>query len=256
MRWGVILLVALGAACSGSGSSNQLREREMVATVSVAQNGVVDCEIRWNGAPVSLDELTQRSRTIIEADLDRLNREVARYRQRGIHIETDQYQGPYVRVEAARDLPYSCFGPVLRALQRGTFFTVTLRPTGERDPDQRAAYLTMLAVEDIRYPNIVRIGAGGRMTWNGESVDLDGLRQRARRLDTNLNAMALAVAPSVDADFATVYQVIKALREEKIRRLQQEQPENADFFLEAEWVIPTLSGCAGTVGPVRDPPVC
>jgi biopolymer transport protein ExbD len=239
VRCGVILLVVFCAACARSGGNNGPKEREMVATVTVARSSTAHCSIRWNGTAISQEELTRRGAAIVLADLARMDREVELARQRGLHIETDGWRGPYVRVEAGRSLPYSCFGPALRALEQGGFSNVVLRPAGAPTPDQTAFFALTLPVAPRRYAAIIRL-AGGRMTWNGETIDLDGLRQRIRAMNTP-TLDDVVVAPSADADFMAMYEAIRVVGQGKVGELN---------------MMPTLSGCAGSVGPMRDPPVC
>lgn len=78
------------------------------------------------------------------------------------------------------------------------------------------------------------------MTWNDEAVDLNGLRRRVRGLGGEV-LDAVVIAPSADVDFMTLYEAIRIVGEAKVGETN---------------MMPTLSGCAGTVGPVREPPVC
>ena len=154
--------------------------------------------------------------------------------------EFDGDVGPYVRVQAEPGLPYSCLGPALRTLERAGFSDVRLGLAGEQAPDQRTYFAATLPGSPRRYAAIVRHAAGGRMTWNGEAVDRAGLRQRISAIGTQ-TLDDVAVAPSADADFMAVYEAVRAVGQAKIGQSN---------------MMPTLSGCAGTVGPVRDPPIC
>lgn len=243
MRGLALLLVPI-AACSPSGESNRSahgRGSELAAVVTIVSRGVGDCSIRWNGAPVSQQALLQNAVTVNSEALDALEKAIDEERRRypSVHFEHDGDEIPDVRVEAARGLPYSCFGPALRTLERaGT--DVRLRPAGENAPDQQAYFADDFTRPVRRYSAIVGLAAGGRMTWNGEAVDLDGLRRRVRALGTQ-TLDDVVVAPSAEADFNTLYEAMRAIGQEKIREHDR---------------MPTLSGCAGTVGPVRDPPIC
>ncbi len=241
MRGLAPLLLAM-SACSPSGESNEAAnapDRQLAATVTIVSTGGADCAIRWNGARVSQEALTRAGLRINLEAVERLDAELRSYPPGEAH-EYDGYLGPYVRVEAQRGLPYSCFGPALGALQRGAFSLVTLRPAGEQAPEQRAWFAVGSPGSTRRYAAIVRLAAGGRMTWNGEAVDLNGLRQRVRALGGQ-TLDDVVVAPAAEADFMAVYEAIRVVGEEKAGGAN---------------MMPILSGCAGTTGPVREPPVC
>jgi hypothetical protein len=233
---GLALLLVPIAACSPPGESNGSQGRELAATVTAVSRGGADCAIRWNGVPVSQEALLEHGLTVNREALERVSEKQRGYPP-GEHHEYGDDVLPYVRVEAARGLPYSCFGSALRTLERGGFADVTLRPAGEQVPDRRAYFAGFAA---RRYAAIVRLAGGRRMTWNGEAVDLAGLRRRVRAMDTR-TLDDVAVAPSADADFMAVYETIRVVGQERVGQAN---------------LMPTLSGCAGTAGPVRDPPIC
>lgn len=242
MRGLTLLLVPI-AACSPSGGSGPAQGRggELAAVVTLVSRGAGDCSIRWNGAPVSQQALLQNAVAVNSEALEALEKAIGEERRRSpsVHFEHDGDEVPDVRVEAARGLPYSCVGPALRILERAGS-DVRLRPAGEDAPDQKAYFADDFTRPVRRYAAIVRLAAGGRMTWNGEAVDLAGLRRRVRALGTQ-TLDDVAVAPAADADFIAVYEAMRAIGQEKIGQHER---------------MPTLSGCAGTVGPVRDPPIC
>jgi hypothetical protein len=238
MRGLALLLVPI-AACSPSGErhgSAHGRGSELAAVVTIVSRGVGDCSIRWNGAPVSQQALLQHAVTVNSEALEALEKAMEEERRRypSVHFEHDGDEVPDVRVEAARGLPYSCFGPALRILERAGS-DVRLRPAGENSPDQKAYFADDFTRPARRYSTIVRLAAGGRMTWNGAAVDLDGLRRRVRAMATR-TLDDVTVAPSTDADFITLYEAMRVIGQHNR--------------------MPTLSGCTGTVGLVRDPPIC
>jgi len=238
MRSLALLLMPI-AACSPSGGGNGSapgRGGELAGVVTIVPSGAGDCSILWNGAPVSQQALLENAVTVNSEALEALEKAMNEERRRypTAVFEHDGDELPDVRVEAARGLPYSCFGPALRTLERAGS-DVRLRPAGENVPDQKAYFADDSSRPARRYSAIVRLAAHGRMTWNDEAVDLDGLRRRVRALDSR-TLDDVAVAPSADADFTTLYEAMRAIG----------QRDN----------MPTLSGCAGTVGPVRAPPIC
>lgn len=236
MRRGLALLLLPVAACSssgGGGGSANPYERALAATVTAAGTGGGDCVIRWNGRPVSRAALLENGLKMNREALERLD-ETQRSYPPGEHHEYGDVL-PHVRLEAARGVPYSCFGPALRTLERSGSFEVLLRPAGERVPDYDVQFAEDPAVPGRRYAALLRLGAGDRMTWDGETVDLVGLGRRARALDPR-TLVPVAVAPSADSDFMTLYEAVRVVGD--------------------EYLVPTLSGCAGTLGPTRDPPIC
>jgi biopolymer transport protein ExbD len=112
---------------------------------------------------------------------------------------------------------------------------VTLRLAGERLPDQRLFFDIEPPGPRPRFSATVRIEVGGRVTWNGEAIDLDGLRTRVRAMDRR-RVDDVAVAPASDADFITFYEAVHIIGQGK--------------------TMPTLLGCRGTTGSVNDPSVC
>lgn len=233
MRRGTVTSLALAAtcllSCSGNGSAD---DRRLAAVVTAALEGEV-CTFRGNGAVVSREALLQESVNLL---VEAARREHAE--QRRHPHEPGPPDGPglvVVRVEAARRLPYPCFGPALRILERSGLSDVMLRLAGEQRPDQKAFFALEAPGREPRYAAIVRIFGGGGMAWNDEAIDLNGLSERVRAMDRQI-LDDVAMAPSGDADFGALYEAVRVIGQ--VKRM------------------PTLLGCAGTAGPVRDPPIC
>jgi len=199
------------------------------AVVTAAlEDGV--CSLRWNGALVTPRALLQNSVNLlteaIEKDAEKQRREL----ERGVHAE---HTGIPVdlRVEAARGLPFSCFGPALRLLQSAGFSDVTLRLAGEPLPDQKVFFELELIERRPPFSAIVQLAGNGRMTWNGEAIDLNGLRERVRAMDRQ-RPDDVAVAPSNEADFMTFYEAVRIIGQVK--------------------EMPTVLGCPERPGPPSD----
>jgi hypothetical protein len=224
----MIPLLALATSCLPACADNEPPdEPRRAAVVAAALEGGV-CTLRWNGALVSRQALLQNGVDLLIEVMERQSEQQRREQERGEHHE---YLGPIpvdLRVEAARGLPYSCFGPALRIPQRAGFPDAALRLAGERLPDQNLFFDDELPGPRPRFAAIVRIEGGGRMTWNGEAVDLNGLRERVRAMDRRIPD-DVAVAPADEADFVTFYEAVRAIGQVK--------------------TMPTLLGCVGPCAP-------
>jgi hypothetical protein len=210
MRHGIVLLLALGASCHDNGSAGG---RPPAAVVTAALEGGV-CTLRWNGVLVSRGALLQNGvNLLIQAD-ERESGEQRREEERGEYREHDGPGPAYLRVEATRSLPYSCFSAAMRIPQRAGFSDVTLRLAGERLPDQRLFFDFEPPRSAPRFSATVRIEGSGHMTWNGEAIDLGGLRERVGATDRQ-RPDDVAVAPADDADFITFYEVVRVIGQMK-----------------------------------------
>jgi biopolymer transport protein ExbD len=105
---------------------------------------------------------------------------------------------------------------------------VALRLAGERLPDQRLFFDLEPPGPRPPFAAIVGLQGSGRMTWNGEAIDLDGLRARLAATDRR-RPDDVAVAPAADADFIALHQAVRIIGQVK--------------------EMPTLLGCAGQTRP-------
>jgi hypothetical protein len=212
VRHGIVPSLSLAAFClpSCDGSADDPRP---MAVVTAALEGEV-CTLRWNGALVSRGALLQNSANLLIEVVDRQAEQQRREVERGVHRE---YDGPVpvdLRVEAARSVPYSCFAAALRLPEAAGFSEATLRLAGERLPDQRLFFDIEPPRPRPRFSAIVRIEGVGRMSWNGEAIDLNGLRVRVRAMDRQ-RPDDVAVAPADDVDFITFYEAVRLVGQVK-----------------------------------------
>lgn len=241
MRYALLSVLALTASCApfggnstgGNESAAQSPTRsgggQEKATVLIVANEN-DCSARWNGEAVTAEALTERSLALMETAIESVG---------GVQQITEETL-PYLRVEAAPELSYSCAGRMIGSLQRAGFMKVALKPAGSAE-QPHFAYFPLTGPGVSPPPVTIAIGGGGRMTWNGAPIDLAGLRARGRSVGDGSDVPeepppasgpsttmpppvvaeteagppgAVAVAPSNEATFITVYRAVQALAQE------------------------------------------
>jgi biopolymer transport protein ExbD len=221
MRTGAIVLALLLAGCGGpdgagdaaGGGANAAVPRpdlpEAGSTLTLSAAGTGGCSARWDGAAVTREQLLERA----AAAIDRAVAAVG-----GVQNVSAEAI-PVVRVEAPADLSFACVDAMLAAVQRAGFPRLILAPAGGAEPE-----LTSFPLTEIGPPPpavVVRIGAGGRMTWNNEAVDAAGLTERARRmggLDDRLAAPGeVEIRPAREASFGAVHAAVAAIRQGNVQ---------------------------------------
>lgn len=222
----LIFVTALAASCSPSGEGNASATGasgpEPTAVVTAASRGAGDCSYLWNGEPATEQKILDKSVVAIFHAIEDVG---------GIEKLTEEAM-PLLRLKAAPDVPYSCTGPALRQFERAGLLTVLLKPAGA--PDQRANFFMDPPPEGPFA--IVRLGKQG-MSWDGRPIDRAGLLERVRAEGMNRPPVELVVAPAEDSSYLALHDALATMKQ---------------GGMEA-----TVSGCAGTSGPVRtDNPVC
>ena len=182
------------------------------ATLSIRADS---CEARWNGEPVTPDQILARSVALLEAAIERIG---------GPQNATED-NIPYLGVEAIPETSWRCMAPTLFALQRSGMIKIELRD---------ALVFFAYNAQGVAEPTAasVDIGANGRIAWNGEPVDMNGLRAHVRALGDEASApdnLFFDVAP--EATFLDLYAAARAVDDEGGRA--------------------TLTGCGGPIGPYR-----
>ena len=213
-----ILVLALAvAACSGSGGSDPAAERgapallpdatDPAATLRLAAGEDGDgCEYRWNGDVVTREELARRSRETMASAVSIAN---------GIdHMTADQI--PYLKLEVAPDLAFSCVEPVTTIVRDIGYPRIGLKPAMTA-PVAHFVHFPLTRVGARPAAVTVAVAEGGGMTWNGEAVDLAGLAARARPMaDAAAEPGApgqLVIVPAGDASFSSIYEAVRVIRE-------------------------------------------
>ncbi|MBC7985899.1 MAG: hypothetical protein H7X93_04410 [Sphingomonadaceae bacterium] len=211
MRLILLLVAAAGqAGCSPGGGGAQREgdaeeqsardEAGPAATITIAEAPAGGCAMEWDGRPVSEQELTERGIAVMDAGIERIG---------GIERITETNL-PYLRVEASPDMAWSCVRPALAALARTGFARVELRPDGARGSPQ-IAFFQIEGSEPHPLVRRVEIGADGAVSWDGEAVDADLLRQRADAVVAGMPE-DIAVSAAADAPFSAVHETIGAIR--------------------------------------------
>ena len=217
MRTGAIVLALLLAACGrpdvagdpGGNAANSASPRAPLpdagATLTLSAEGAERCAAKWNGVAVTRAQLLERA----VAAIDRAIATVGGVRN--ISVETI----PVVRVEAPAGMRFACVDAMLASVQRAGFPRLILAPAGGAEPELASFPLT-----DIGGPPptaVVRIGAGDRMTWNGQAVELAGLVEQAGRMgglaETPLPPGQLEIRPAREASFGAVHAAVAAARQ-------------------------------------------
>lgn len=215
MRTGAIVLALLLAACGRAGETNGSADSaaavgpgpslpEAGATLTLSAAGADGCAAKWNGEAVTRAQLLDRAGAAIERAIATVG---------GVeNISAEAI--PVVRVEAPAEMGFACVDAMLAAVQRAGFPRVILAPAGESE-----AALAAFPLTEIGPPPptaIVRIGAGGRMTWNNDPVDLARLTERARAMggldETPAPPGELEIRPAREASFGAVHAAVKAAR--------------------------------------------
>lgn len=218
----ILFATILAASCSPPGADREPADkagsdREIVLTADSSSG----CSYLWNGNPADLEGIGRNSMAAIERAIEDVG---------GVQNISDETM-PLVHLEAAADVPYTCTGPALRQLERSGLVNVLVKPTGKSGLRAKFFFEPEPAGPFV----IVRLGRDG-MSWNGEPVDRNGLRERALTESHTRPPAELVVAPGEDSPFAALHDALSATRQ-----------GGMDAY---------LSGCAGTSGPVRDRPIC
>jgi hypothetical protein len=215
MRASAIVLALLLAGCGGpdgtnkaAGPGNEAAARpdlpQAGATLILSADGAERCSAKWDGAAVTRAQLLDRAAAAIERAIANVGSVQ--------NVSTEAM--PVVRVEAPAELSFACVDAMITPLQRAGFLRLILAPANGAEPELAAFPLT-----DIGPPPpvaIVRVGAGGRMTWNNDIVDAGGLTERARRMGGFGEAPAppgeLEIRPAREASFGAVHAAVAAVR--------------------------------------------
>jgi hypothetical protein len=220
MRASAIGLALLLAACGGpdgvdnsAGGANAAMPRPELpqagATLTLSAEGAERCAAKWDGVAVTRAQLLDRAAAAIARAIDTVGSVQ--------NVSTEAM--PVVRVEAPAEMSFACVDAMIAPVQRAGFLRLILAPANGAEPELAAFPLT-----DIGPPPpvaVVRIGAGGRMTWNNDAVDAAGLTERARRMggldETPAPPGELEIRPAREASFGAVHAAIAAIRQGNVQ---------------------------------------
>ncbi|HYD14497.1 MAG TPA: hypothetical protein VEC11_16745 [Allosphingosinicella sp.] len=223
-RTGALALAMLIAACNsgsdsgragrpgnGAGLAAEGDAHDTAATLALAASGPGNCSARWDGQPATTQQVLDRSAAAVGQAIDRAG---------GIANLTEETL-PALAVTAPADLAFACADSFLAPVRRAGVATLLLSVEG--GPEAALADFTL---SDIGAPPpsvVLAIGAGGRLTWNGEAVALGALAERVRQLsgagaaEMEAPAGELEIRPAREATFGQVHAALRAVREGRIR---------------------------------------
>jgi biopolymer transport protein ExbD len=223
MRRGGLAVLLLLAACGqpGAGSADRASGNaaaiglpgdvpETAATLALSASGPNGCAARWDGQPAAPDQVLERSAALVEHSLNAVG---------GVTNLTEESL-PAIAVEAPAALSFACADRVLSAVRRAGVLSIVLEPQGS-DAPARADF----SLSDIAAPPpsvVIAIGPGGRMTWNGEAVTLDGVADRVAQMTRGSSEIEappgeLELRPAREASFGQVHAALRRVREGNVR---------------------------------------
>lgn len=221
MRTGAIGLALLLAACGspdgddagdpGGNAANSTASRAALpdagATLTLSAEGPERCAAKWDGVAVTRAQVLERAAAVIERAIMPA--------EGGQNVSVGVDAIPLLRVEAPAGMSFACVDAMLASVQRAGFPRLILAPAGGAEPE-----LVSFPLTDIGGPAptvVLRVGAGGRMTWNGQAVDAAGLAEQAGRMGglagTPLPPGELEIRPAREASFGAVHAAVAAARE-------------------------------------------
>ena len=183
MRTGALALLLLMASCGrgdppnraeavpGVGGPEAGTRTASVPSITIAAPGPGGCEARWDGQPVTPAQITERGGLMLRQAVEAIGG--------AQNIGDDNL--PVPNVEAPADLSFACADTILFAIQRAGMFSVKIRPTGGQAPVPLDFPLDTNAPPPP-VPTVLGLGAGGRMTWNGDPIDAAGLTAQLGRI--------------------------------------------------------------------------
>ena len=217
MRTGALALLMLVASCGGGGGDELAGangsingapgdQRAVVATVTLAASGPGGCSARWDDQPVTPQQVLERSAAAVEQAIERVG---------GVANLTKETM-PAVAMVAPAGLAFACADTYLAPIRRAGVPTLLLSLEGTQD-----AALADFALSDIGAPPasvVLTVGAGGRMSWNGEAIGADAmpdrLRQQSGGAPEGMEAPPgeLELRPAREASFGQVHAVLRVIR--------------------------------------------
>jgi len=224
MRTGVLALVLLATACNrsdggnGAGAAGNTAAptfagdaREAAATLALAASGPGGCSARWDGQPVTPQQVLERSSALIERAIQ----------QQGSVANLTEETLPAVAITAPASLGFACVDTYLAGIRRTGVQSVLLALDGGRE-----AALADFTLSDIGAPPpsvVIALGGGGRLTWNGEAIALDAIPDRLRRLSGDGAAAIeappgeLELRPAREATFGQLHAALGTVRAGHVR---------------------------------------
>ena len=217
-RTGAFALLILAAACGRSGPASEAAggnattiaappdSRDTAATLTLSASGPGNCSAQWEGQAASAQQVTERGAALIEQAIQRAG---------GVSGLTET-NTPVIAVAAPPTLGFACVDTYLSAVRRSNIPTVLLMPVGNASE----AALARFTLTDIAVPPpsvVLKVGPGGRLTYNDETIAVDAIPERLSRLNGGSSAIEvpageLEIRPAREATFGQFHQVLRAVR--------------------------------------------
>ncbi len=206
------------AACSASSQEDEQLIRgdtggRMATVITTLQTGV--CHFRWEGEPLSLDEMSVRVRGRIDDSVTAHNGVENMY-------ESDI---PYIRLEAAGEMSFRCVSLAIGTLREAGPSFGELRVTGE-SVNLRVNF-EIIGYERLDPRRVIALDDEGRIHFEGVPISLNELPSKAEfGRETAVSGAAFIPAsdiempeeryfllPSAQTSFWAVVEVAKVLQE-------------------------------------------
>jgi hypothetical protein len=177
------------------------------ATLSLEVTGAGHCNVRWNGRPVTQDQLLDQGVGLIES----------RVRQAGGPQAMTEDNIPLLRVETPDEGTWACLAPTYQTLRRSGFASVALRAARIPEAADEIAHFPLPPDDgsDSAPSAILLFGRDRTMAWNGAVIQPGELRtrlaafRRERRLpDHDGPAAPLVVVPDASTQLAALLALI------------------------------------------------
>jgi hypothetical protein len=227
MRTRALALLLLLASCGKADPANQTAAipgvggpesgtRRPVPTINISATGPGGCSASWDGQPVTPAQITERSIALLERAIAAV----------GGARNATELNMPRAIVEAPADLSFACADTILFALQRSGMIGVALKPAGGPAPIGMDFPLDTGAPPPP-IPTVLGIGAGGRLTWNGDPIDDAGLAAQLTRIGGSPNEVdpmeeapppgGLELRVAREANFGQLHALLRTTQRYRLR---------------------------------------
>ena len=208
LRHALFSLPVLIVACSPGGlledqnKASATIDAGPAATVRIAGRSNADCTISWNGQGVTAQQLEERGFQLSDSTIQEI----------GITNVTES-NSPYLRLEAASDVPWVCVRPAMAGIRDGVFSRVQLKLSDSRDaPFARAEFaFGDRATEPM---SAISIDGAGRLSWAGETITSESLTVVAQMAPSPGTGSDITLTPSDDAPFRAIHETARRMEQE------------------------------------------
>ena len=184
--------------------------------IVIAASGPDNCSASWDGQPVTPAQITERSRVLLEQAIAAVG---------GVQNITEDAI-PVANVRAPADMNIACAATYLLALNRSGMASVRLGPADGQGPVLMDFPLNT-DVPPPPVPMVLGLGAGGRLTWNGDPIDQAELTGHLTRIGGGTEAPdpmeggpppgALDLRVAREATVGQLHQLLRTTRRYQVR---------------------------------------